>query len=603
MRLAALLCLLLPAGPAFAGPLSPAVAEVAADAPAIEPPEEGLWAWIERLEGEVPTDDVLAAIEEQEETELAELAVMEGIGGVDVPAEYYQDPAKVLSTDPLFLDQVDPSEFDIPVVVNPSVEKWVRYFTGPGRKHYQRWLTRSTRYRPMMYAELEKAGLPADLVYLSMIESGYNTNAYSHAAAAGLWQFIPSTGRLYDLRVDWWVDDRRDPLLATQASGRFLGELHKMFDGNWYLAWASYNTGPGRVRRAVRNSGSTDYWVIQEGPYLHSETDNYVPKIIAAAIIGKHPERYGFTDIAYQSELTFDASMVEGSVDLEVLAGCAGISVDELRTLNPALRRWATPPEGYNLRVPKGSAEAFASKLKAVPRNQRLSFVQHEVNRGETLSTIASKYSVSVSDVQRANNLKNVNRIYVGMELVIPVPGTGGALPEGGVAPPAATEVAQTTKSAPSTHTVGKGDTLSGIASKHGVSVKELQGWNQLSGSTIFVGQKLTLHTSSGATSTSSKVTHVVARGETLSGIAARYGVSSADVQRWNGVSNASHIQVGQKLTVHTASAGWKTYTVKGGDSLGKIATAHGCSVSDIKSWNELSSSVIHPGQKLRLRG
>ena len=182
-----------------------------ADAPATELPSEGIWEWVDRMDGEIPTEEQLEAIEEAQQVEVDELVRTDDLSGGDVPLAFYGDPAKHLEVDPLFLDLVDPSEFDIPIEVNAEVAKWVRYFTGPGRKYYARWMSRSTRYRPMMYEKLDKAGLPRDLVYLSMIESGYNAHAYSHVGAAGLWQFMPSTGRLYKLRVDWWVDDRRDP--------------------------------------------------------------------------------------------------------------------------------------------------------------------------------------------------------------------------------------------------------------------------------------------------------------------------------------------------------------------------------------------------------
>ncbi|MBT3217447.1 MAG: transglycosylase SLT domain-containing protein, partial [Proteobacteria bacterium] len=235
-----------------------------------EPIEDGIWEWVERMEDEVPSEEQVQAILEMNEEESAEKALIDELTPITPGEEVYTDPQEAVAADPLHLDKVDPSEFDIPVVVNDDVRKWVAYFTGPvGRKYFARWLNRSSRYRPMMYAELEKKGLPKDLVYLSMIESGYNAHAYSHAHAAGLWQFIPSTARLYKLRVDWWVDDRRDPGDATRAGTDFLAELHQMFD-DWYLAFAGYNGGPGRVRRAVANSGSRDFWTIAHGKHLHS---------------------------------------------------------------------------------------------------------------------------------------------------------------------------------------------------------------------------------------------------------------------------------------------------------------------------------------------
>ncbi|MCB9674201.1 MAG: LysM peptidoglycan-binding domain-containing protein [Alphaproteobacteria bacterium] len=578
------------------------------DAPAEDPPSDGIWQWVEKLDGEIPTDEQLEALVESEREHLSEQSLLDELLAQDPPTRMYDDPAGVLYVDPLFLDQVDPKEFDIPVEVNGAVEKWVEYFTGPGRKYYARWLTRSTRYRPMMYEKLDKAGLPRDLVYLSMIESGYNAHAYSHAHAAGLWQFIPSTGKLYKLRVDYWVDDRRDPARSTDAAIAFLGELHQMF-GDWRLAWAAYNTGPGRVRRAVRSSGTSDFWKIASGPYLAAETDNYVPKIMAAAIIGKHPERYGFTDIAYQDVLAYDEVAVEGSVEVSILAKSAGMSEDDFRFLNPALRRYATPPEGHTIRVLAGQKDTFTAALAKVPKDQRLAFTRHTVKKGETLSKIAATYGVSTAAISRANRLANVNRIYVGMRLVIP---RGGFDPSDMVADdtPAPKASSGSTSTAVSVHTVRKGDTLSGIAARYGTSTTTLRALNGISGSQIYVGQKLKVKgtakpASTSSTSVARTTLHTIQRGETLSGIAAKYGTNTAALQKLNGIRNASSIQSGQKIKVPAsgvASSSWSTYTVRAGDSLGKIASNKGCTVAQLQEWNGLKSTTIHPGQQLKVR-
>lgn len=573
------------------------------EAPAAdEAPAEGIWEWVGRMDGEIPSDEQVQAIEELAETEDAERSLIDELSGAHAPTDFYKDPVGALTVDPLYLDRVDPSEFDIPIVVNDEVRKWVKYFTGPGRKYYTRWLGRSTRYRPMMYQRLEEHGLPRDLVYLSMIESGYNAHAYSHASAAGLWQFIPSTARLYKLRVDWWVDERRDPEHSLEAAIDFLDELHTMF-GDWQLAWAAYNTGPGRVRRSVEKAGTKDFFTIARGNYLHPETENYVPKIMAAAIIGKHPERYGFTDIAYQEVLDYDVAKVDGTVELSVLAKCAGTDVATIQALNPSLRRYATPPEGTMLRLPKGKAHSFSEELAKVPQSKRVTVVKHTVQRGQTLSAIASRYGVSVSSISQANNLKNVNRITVGMTLVIP---KHGAAPTTAVASSSSKPASSSRSSAssrPSTYTVRRGDSLSAIASKHGMSVATLKAKNGLRSDTIQVGQTLKLTGSASASSSSTTTTkYTIRRGDTLSSIATRFGVRTSDLQRWNGISNASHIQVGQTLTVKGSASQWKTYSVRSGDSLGKIATNYRCSVSELQQWNNLSGSVIHPGQQLKIR-
>ncbi|MCA9569993.1 MAG: LysM peptidoglycan-binding domain-containing protein, partial [Myxococcales bacterium] len=536
--------------------------------------------------------------------------LVEALEELEIDDRMYSDPAAALYVDPLFLDQVDPSEFDIPIEVNGSVAKWIKYFTGPGRKHYARWMSRSSRYRPMMYAKLEKAGLPRDLVYLSMIESGYNAHAYSHAHAAGLWQFIPSTGRLYKLRVDYWVDDRRDPAKSTDAAITFLAELNKIFKGDWRLAWAAYNTGPGRVRRAIQRSGTADFWAIQAGPYLAAETDNYVPKIMAAAIIGKHPERYGFTGIDFQDELAYDEVHVDGAVEVGKLAQAAGMSVEDFQYLNPALRRYTTPKEGYTIRVPVGKQTTMVAAVAKLPRHEPTQFVRHTVRRGESLSAIASKYGTSVTTLKKANRLENVNHIRIGMTLLVPRGGSEGDIDEAPTVAKASTTSAPKA-SAPqapvSTHTVRNGDTLSAIASRYGTTTATIRELNGISGSRIYVGQKLKVRgTAPAPTSRVATSTHTVQRGETLSGIASKYGTTTSNLQALNGIRNASSIQVGQKLKVTGRAAApassWTTYTVQRGDNLGKIASAQGVSVTDLKSWNKLSGSTIHPGQKLKVR-
>ncbi|NCG19645.1 MAG: LysM peptidoglycan-binding domain-containing protein [Rhodobacterales bacterium] len=569
----------------------------------VAPLADGIWAWVDRMEGEIPSSQQVEALEELAESERSEQNIMGGLVGAEVPTKFYKDPVAALKVDPLHLDEVDLSEFDIPIEVNAEVAMWVKYFNGPGLKYYARWLGRSTRFRPMMYRELDKAGLPRDMVYLSMIESGYNAHAYSHAAAAGLWQFIPSTARLYKVRVDWWVDDRRDPEQSLHAAINLLSELHKMF-GDWPRAWAAYNTGPGRVRRASTKAGSTNYWDLVRGPYLHSETDNYVPKIMAAAIIGHHPERYGFTDIVYQDELKYDVAHVSGSVELKILAKCAGTDVDTLKLLNPALRRFATPPEGYDLRVPVGKTESFKVAFAKVPKSDWVTVSRHTVKKGETLSVIASRYGVSTGTISSANSLANANRIYVGMSLVIPR--NGQATPPSTSTKTVAKSSTRSKSVTPSTYTVRKGDTLSTVAARYGTSTTSIKSRNGLSSSTIYVGQKLKL-SGSGTSAVKATTQYTIKRGDSLSRIADAHGVRMSDLQKWNNISNASNIQVGQKLKIvggssSGSSSSWKTYAVRSGDSLGAIATRNNCSVSELQSWNSINGSVIQPGQKLKIK-
>lgn len=611
-----LLALLLAPQSAWAQPV-PAAAPAALastldpEAPAADPAEDpSIWSYIETAEGAPPTRAQLAATEELVQERLAELGQL-GAVGAEPPLEYYLDPIAATDGDPLHLDRVDPREFDIPVVVNDAVKGWMRYFLGRGRKYYTRYLERSTKWLPMMHRELDARGLPHDLVYLSMIESGFTTSATSYAAAAGLWQFMTYTGRDYGLRIDWWVDERRDPEAATKAALRYLSDLHKMFAGDWWLAWASYNGGQGRVLNATRRYGTTDFWKIAEGSYLHTETENYVPKLIAAAIIGKHPERYGFVGLDYQAAWTFDTVEVPGSTSVDVLAKCAGIGEDEFLEYNPAIRRFALPPdpEVQRVRIPAARAVAFKEAFAKVPPEERLQLTRHVVKRGESLGSIARKYGIGADEIARVNRIANVNRITVGMELTIPVRGKSLADVDAGAtkkaegetkaasaasaAPAAKAEKGATAKAetkaeakaAPKTepktetktvtHTVKSGETLSGLASKYGVTIKELQGWNKLSGTGIQAGQKL-----------------VVGKKE-VAVAAASTGAATKAASASSGASSSAAKPSGKTTT----------YTVRRGDTLGSIADRYGCSVADLKSWNGLKGTTIYPGQKLKIRG
>ena len=540
------------------------------------PAEGSLWSYVEGgeeelapSEAEAPEAEELAEAKRMEESFLARVSVAP-------PLQFYADPVAALAVDPLHLDKIDLAEFDIPIDINEDVVRWMNYFTGKGRKYYSRWLARSTVVRPLMYEKLRAAGVPEDLVYLSMIESGYSTAAYSTAAAAGLWQFIPSTARMYDMRVDSWVDERRDPEISTDAAIAFMKDLYRDY-GDWRLVWAAYNGGPGRVAKGIARHGTRDFWELERRNAFADETDNYVPKIMAAAIIGKHPERYGFTGIEYAPPLQRDTVRVEqGMFGLDVLAECAGISQEELAALNPHLRQFAIPPDGAWIHVPTGRGETFLAAVSAVPAEKRLTFREHRVGKGETLGTIARHYGVSVQALQQANHIKNANLISVGQKLVIP-----GAT----MSASAAASMVAAAKPEPATE---KAPAKSSSAAKSSKS-----------------GGEASLVSSAGSGSAPPKTKaswHTVGKGETLSTVATHYGVSTADLMKWNGLKNANHIEAGQKLKVYTAASTWTTHTVRSGDTLSSIADKYNVSVTDLKSWNNLKSSTIYVGQKVKVQ-
>ncbi len=320
------------------------------------------------------------------------------------------------------------AKYDIPVELNEAVVAYIRFFQTDAREHFAHWLARSTRWTPLMRKILEKDAVPYDLVYLSMIESGFNPYAYSFAKAAGLWQFVVGTSRRYGLTTDFWVDERRDPIRSTEAAGRYLSDLKDRFHGNWYLAWAGYNAGEGKIDKAIRLESTVDFWrMMAKGRTLRAETKHYVPKLIAAALIAKHPERFGF-HVEYEPLFTFDEVQVDQATSLAALAQAAGTDVETMRQLNPALRRFCTPPTGWMVRIPVGSKEQFTANFEKLSAKERLTFAPHKLERGETLPRIAKAYGVTEKEILRTNGLTSPKQVRMGRELMIPLQGSHGLL-------------------------------------------------------------------------------------------------------------------------------------------------------------------------------
>ena len=588
-----------------------------------------IWDHIEGGRAEPITPEEEVASKELAEERFAEQAALTAEAIFHLPdLGLYLNPFQALEVDPLHLDKLAPGEFDIPIVTNAHVERWMRYFLGSGRKWFGKWLSRKPAFEPMIYAEMERQKLPKDLIYVSMVESGFSVNARSWAEAVGLWQFISPTAKGYGLRVDYWVDDRRDPELATAAAAALLKDLKSHF-GDWYLAWAGYNCAPSRISKAAKTHNTRNFWVLYETGSIPEETRNYVPKVLAAAIIGKHPERYGFTGIKGDAPPKYDTAIVDGAYGMDVLAKCAGVSQEELQALNPSILRGATPPDSkHGLRIPVGSKERFVEALAKVPESDRLTFQKHTVAKGETMSKIAARYGVSTDALASYNRISNPNMVAVGTVLLIPRSGTSAPPPEALTAsasksssskPSTTKSTTTTSKPTARTHTVAKGETLSTIADRYDVSTSDLQDWNNLkSANNIQAGQKLTVMTSGSASSSSTAkaaapkapTTYTVKKGDTLSDIAERHDVSVSSLVSANGLKSASAIYPGQVLKLSGSGAAakpvetvqWKTYTVKKGDSLGAIASAHGVTVTELKSWNNLKSSTIQPGQKLKVQ-
>lgn len=300
---------------------------------------------------------------------------------------------------------------DIPIVVNKSVESHLRYFQTRGRKYFEKWLDRSRDYMAMLRGILRENGLPEDLSYIAFIESGLNPTVRSKANAVGMWQFIRGTARIYGLRVDWWIDERMDPEKATLAAAKYFRNLYGQF-GSWYLAAAGYNAGEGKVMRVMKRHDTEDFWVLaSRKKSFKRETKEYVPKFLAAILIGKDPTAYGFEEQP-DGALMYDKAAVRNATDLRVVAEAAGTTVEEIRRLNPELLRQFTPPNypDYEVKIPYGTKERFDDYMSKTPPSKTMAFVAHKVRRGESAYKIAKKYGASVEDFLYVNNLQGSKR-------------------------------------------------------------------------------------------------------------------------------------------------------------------------------------------------
>jgi membrane-bound lytic murein transglycosylase D len=453
-----------------------------------------------------------------------------------------------------------PPTFDIPIEVNDRVLSWVELYSGRMKRSFEIGLARSGRYLETFREIFREAGLPQDLVYMAHVESGYKATAYSRAHARGIFQFMAPTARRYGLRVDYWVDERADPEKSAQAAAAYMKDLYAEF-GDWYLALAAYNAGEGKIRRAISRSGRRDFWGIARTNYIRRETKNHVPAILAATLLSKEPKKYGLT-FSPDPAIVYDTLPVDGAADLRVLARCAGSDLETLRTLNPALRRLQTPPDGQtDVRLPEGTGILTAEALAEIPAGERVLYARHRVGRGDTLSTIAEHYGVSVRAIQDSNRMGRRTLIRVNQVLLVP------------------TSSASTQGYSASTEIVDDG--------RRG-----------------------------------EVVVHRVRRGDTLYGVSRRYGTTPASIAAASGISVDKTLQIGERLTVVRGvraasearrialgdSAGEandvrRLHTVRRGDTLWRIASLYRTSVSALCALNQISpNTTIYPGTRLTVR-
>jgi len=477
----------------------------------------------------------------------------------DATADDSGDMAKIIQEDlpdltstelPPGLANMLPSS-DLPLVLNGAVQRYLDMFTDPNeyRARIAKGLLRGAAYLPMIRTRLKAAGLPQDLAYLPLIESAFSPVARSRARATGMWQFISSTARLYGLRVSPLIDERRDPERSTDAAIAFLSDLHAQF-GNWYLALAAYNSGVGNVRRAIRRAHSSNFWKIRR--YLPRETRNYVPAFIASVIVAKEPGRFGL-DPPGPSAWTFDTINVPDAVDLQFLSSRLDIPLDELRKLNPAVRRDLTPAgQVTQLRLPRGMRARAEALLRSVPRKRWAPRLIHTVVRGESLYTIARRYGSTVASIRQANGLRR-NLIHPGQSLVVPRLG----LVARRTAPRSRRAVR--IRAGEKIYVVRANDTLWDISRAFHVSVRRLRAANRLSRrSLLHPRQRLV-------------------------------------------IPRASHPHRKPRAIVSRSASRANLYTVHRGDTLFEIARRFGTTVRALRHANRLRSSRIHPGDVLQI--
>ncbi len=447
---------------------------------------------------------------------------------------------------PQALTKPDPTiKFDVPIQFNDRVADALAYLQTVARKPFGQYLSRSSRYIPLMRQILREEGVPQDLVYLPLIESGFNPHAYSYAHAVGVWQFIASTGRLYNLGTNYFVDERRDFVKSTRAAARYLRDLNEQFN-SWELALAAYNGGPGRIGRAIKKQRTGDFWEMK----LRQQTENYVPLYAAAVMIAKEPKKYGFGDVIYDAPVEFDTVTVKKPLELSVVARYLSCTLEELKALNPQLVRGVTPPGKFVLRVPAGKEQFFWGFYDQMPQARKLVLVRHKIRRGESLAAIAGKYGTTSGDLIRINKLKKAYRPKVGRTLLVPAYVSSDYLAE---------RKAQAGKTV---HRVRRGQTLGQIARRYGVSITSLKLANNLDSDIVPAGKRLVIP--------GSKPAPTVAA-------------------------------VGPNPISKPDSAKPETYRVRRGDSLWEIARRFGVSVKALMDLNNLSSHIVAVGTVIRI--
>lgn len=526
-------------------------------------------------------------------------------------------------------------DFSVPVVWNNRVMRALQYYVSRNKATISRWQERSSPYLSFMKKMFTDNNLPPDLAYLPLIESGFNPKAYSRACASGIWQFIPSTGRLYGLRQNYWLDERRDPVRSTNAAICYLKKLYNDF-GHWHLALAAYNCGEGGLQRAINKHNTNDYWQLSRLP---AETKNYVPLYLAALTLAKNPNIFTMTETNVSDTIPFDTIEVSSCIDLRDVAEGIGVAYDTIKKLNPHILHWCTPPDlnGVLLYLPSGKAPAYETFYATLPEEKKVTWYRYRIERGDNLGSIARHFKLPIESIKSVNRLKGA-QIIAGKYIFIPIPITTKGYKE-------PVEVAdKTNRSIPETaaeptaipvqskkinYRVKPGDSVWRIAEIFGVDADQISGWNNLQQSRIKAGQMLSIYTSGKtndnnvlekpsrvpAQAHTSTIAYVVSAGDNLFNISQNFSVSVSQIQMINNLSASTLIHIGDTLYLPESSTSSvsgrhleKTeeevvyYEVKSGDNLWRIANNFGVPVEELFHYNALhAASILVPGDTIRV--
>jgi membrane-bound lytic murein transglycosylase D len=505
--------------------------------------------------------------------------VLDGINGFELQALQQGDGFTEQKSEPAPIDEanevtfpVDPNlkakaeaevkatHSDLPLMMTDPVAGYISYFSTRGRGTLERALSRSGLYDDMIRRVLKEEGVPQDLIYLAQAESGFHPLALSRAGARGMWQFMASRATGYGLERDWWVDDRQDPEKSTRAAARHLKDLYNEF-GDWYLAMAAYNSGPGTVQNAVKRTGYADYWQLYKRNVLPKETRNYVPIILAVTIMAKNPAQYGLDNVVTEKPVPYDAVKIDYPVDLRLVAECVDVSASSLQDLNPSLLRLTTPKDReFELHLPAGTKDRYLTAIAAIPPDMRVWWRYHKVAPGDTLSSVARAFHTSPRAIVQANNLDGDENLRTESELIIPVaPGKHSA-----------DEMASYSRRA-TAYKVRKGDTVETVADNFGVPPAMVRRWNHLKSDSVRGRRVLYVHLPIApdaaerrqvvapkskstnrlqAETSKSVVHHKVQPGETLYSIAKSHNVTVDDLKENN--RNLANLRPGMVLVIST---------------------------------------------------